>query len=229
MDGQARNNAYLEDYAFLIAGVLDLYEATGDPSWLERAVELDAILEKHFEDKDQGGYFLTSDDHENLLVREKPAYDGAEPSGNSVAVLNLLRLYEFTTGDGYQKRAERSFRYMADILQSNPVALSEMLLAVDYYLDTPKQIIIVTPSGKRKDAAPMLAVLRSQFVPNRILAVVSEGEELESSTRIVPLLGGKEAMNGQVTAYVCENRVCKLPTSDIAEFARQLKSGQDAS
>ncbi len=223
MDGQARNNAYLEDYAFLIAGVLDLYEATGDLSWLERAVELDAILGKHFEDKTQGGYFLTSDDHENLLVREKPAYDGAEPSGNSVAVLNLLRLHEFTTGDDYRKRAERSFRYMADILQSNPVALSEMLLAIDFYFDTPKQIIIVTPSGKKKDAAPLLAVLRSRFVPNRILSVVSEGEELESSARVVPLLGGKEAMDGQVTAYVCENRVCKLPTSDTEEFARQLR------
>jgi uncharacterized protein YyaL (SSP411 family) len=222
MDGQARNNGYLDDYAFLIAGVLDLYEATGDPSWLERAVELDAILEKHFEDKNQGGYFLTSDDHENLLVREKPAYDGAEPSGNSVEVLNLLRLYELTTKDEYRKRAERLFRYMADILRENPVALSEMLLAIDFYFDTPKQIIIVTPTGKKKEAAPLLAVLRSQFVPNRILSIVSEGEEQESNARIIPLLGGKEAMDGQVTAYVCENRVCKLPTSDTEEFARQL-------
>ncbi len=222
MEGQARNYAYLEDYAFLIAGVLDLYEATGDFSWLEKAVELDAILESRFEDRTRGGYFLTSDDHENLLVREKPAYDGAEPSGNSVAVMNLLRLCEFTTRDDYRKRAERSLRYMADILQSNPEALSEMLLAVDFYFDTPKQIIIVTPKGRKKDAAPMMAVLRSRFVPNRILSVVSEGEEWEGSARIVPLLGGKKAMGGQVTAYVCENRACKLPTSDTGEFARQI-------
>jgi len=226
MDGRARNNAYLEDHAFLIAGLLDLYEASGDPLWLEKAVELDAILKDRFEDKVHGGYFLTGDDHENLLVREKPAYDGAEPSGNSVTALNLLRLFEFTTKDAYRGRAENTFRYMAETLRSNPVALSEMLLAVDFYLDTPRQILIVAPRGKREEGAPLLSVFRSRFVPNRIVSVVSEGEELDNNARLVPLLAGKVAADGRVTAYVCENRVCKLPTSDPFEFARQLRTGK---
>ena len=224
MDGKRKTKGFLEDYSFLIAGLLDLYEAGGDLQWLEKAIELDAVLENHFEDKIQGGYFMTGDDHENLLVREKPSYDGAEPSGNSVEVLNLLRLHEFTTGDGYRRRAEASFRYLAETLQSNPIALSEMLLAVDYYLDAPKQILIVAPRGKKEEAAPLLSVFRSRFVPNRILSVVSEGEEQEKTARIIPLLDGKEAAEGQATAYVCENRVCKLPTGDPAVFASQLRT-----
>ena len=157
-------------------------------------------------------------------MREKPAYDGAEPSGNSVAVLNLLRLHEFTTNAGYRSRAETTLRYMAETLQSNPVALSEMLLAVDFYLDTPKQVLVVAPQGKQADAAPLLEAFRRQFLPNRIFLFVTEGEELRSNARIVPLLEGKEAADGQVTAYVCENRVCRLPTGDPAEFADQLRT-----
>jgi len=224
MDGKAKNNAYLEDHAFLIAGLLDLYEAAGDPRWLAKAIELDGILENHFEDKVNGGYYLTRDDHESLLVREKPAYDGAEPSGNSVAVLNLLRLHEFTTNAGYRSRAETTLRYVAETLQSNPVALSEMLLAVDFYLDTPKQVLVVAPQGKQADAAPLLEAFRRQFLPNRIFLFVTEGEELRSNAQIVPLLEGKEVGGGQVTAFVCENRVCRLPTSDPAEFADQLRT-----
>jgi uncharacterized protein YyaL (SSP411 family) len=224
MDGKAKNNAYLEDHAFLIAGLLDLYEAAGDPLWLSKAIELDGILENHFEDRVNGGYYLTRDDHETLLVREKPTYDGAEPSGNSVAVLNLLRLHEFTTNAGYRSRAETTLRYMAETLQSNPVALSEMLLAVDFYLDTPKQVLVVAPQGKREDAAPLLEAFRRQFLPNRIFLFVTEGEELLRSARTVPLLEGKEVTGGKVTAFVCENRVCRLPTSDPDEFADQLRT-----
>jgi len=224
MDGKRKTGGFLEDYAFLIAGLLDLYEAGDDLQWLEKAIELDAILENRFEDRAGGGYFMTGDDHEDLLVREKPSYDGAEPSGNSVEALNLLRLHEFTTGDGYRRRAEASFRYLAETLKSNPVALSEMLLAVDFYLDAPKQILIVAPRGKKEKAAPLLSEFRSRFVPNRILSVVSEGGEQEKTARIIPILDGKEAAEGKATAYVCENRVCKLPTGDRAVFARQLRT-----
>jgi uncharacterized protein YyaL (SSP411 family) len=115
---------------------------------------------------------------------------------------------------------------MAETLQSNPVALSEMLLAVDFYLDTPKQVLVVAPQGKRADAAPLLEAFRRQFLPNRIFLFVTEGEDLLRCARTVPLLEGKEATGGQVTAFVCENRVCRLPTSDPAEFAEQLRTGK---
>jgi uncharacterized protein YyaL (SSP411 family) len=221
-DGQGRFNAYLDDYAFVIAGVLDLYEATGRERWLEEAIALDRVLEELYEDKEGGGFFLVGRDHESLLAREKPAYDGAEPSGNSVQALNLLRLLELTTGDRYRVRAERTLRAFGARLDEHPAALSEMLLALDFHLDTRLELVIVTPSS-RKQAETFLAELRSAFVPNRILTVVSEGAELESHAKLVPLVGGKIARDGEATAYVCEAGVCELPTTDPDVFARQIR------
>jgi len=224
-DGQARYDAYLDDYAFLIGGLIDLYEATGEPRWLREALTLDATLESLYEDKEHGGYFMTSADHEQLLAREKPTYDGAEPSGNSVAALNLLRLQELTTDDRYRQRAERTLRAFGDRLAQAPAALSEMLLAVDFQVDTPKEVVIVAPAS-REEAAPLLAKLRSTFLPNRVLVVAVEGADLAAQSKVVPLLEGKVARKGEATAYVCQRRVCKLPTSDPEVFARLLRSSE---
>ena len=218
--GQARHNAYLDDYAFLIAALLDLYEATGNADWLREAVELEQVLEEHYQDEQNGGFFMTSDDHEKLLAREKPSYDGAEPSGNSVAVMNLVRLHEFTTEDRYRETAAQALRAFDPILKKSPAALSEMLLALDFHLDTPKEVIIVTPES-RGQAEPFLVQLRQTFLPNRILAVVSE-PELSGHAKLLPLIEGKRAIKGKPTAYVCEKRVCELPTSDPKVFARQI-------
>jgi uncharacterized protein YyaL (SSP411 family) len=222
MDGRARHNGYVDDYAFLIAGLLDLYEATGEARWLREALALDGTLEKLYEDKQSGGYFMTSGDHESLLAREKPASDGAEPSGNSVQALNLMRLHELTTQDRYRQRAERTLRAFGEQLSRAPASLSEMLLATDFHLDTPKELVIVTRTS-RQEAGPLLAKLRSTFVPNRVLIVAAEGADLAAHLQVVPLLQGKVTRKGQATAYVCEKRVCKLPTSDPEVFARQIQ------
>ncbi len=222
-NGEARHNAYLDDYAFLIAGLLDLYEATGQPRWLQAALALDATLKRFHEDEQHGGYFMTSDDHESLLAREKPGYDGAEPSGNSVQASNLVRLHEFTTDDRYRRRGERTLSAFGAHLAKAPGALSEMLLVADFRLDTPKEIVIVT-AASRKQAEPLLARLRATFLPNRVLVVAAEGEDLAAQARLVPLLRGKTTRQGQPTAYVCERRLCKFPTSDPEVFARQLRS-----
>jgi uncharacterized protein len=221
-DGNAHHDGYLDDYAFLTAGLLDLYETTSDPRWLEEAIALDRVLETHYEDKQAGGFFLTSDHHEALLAREKPSYDGAEPSGNSVEALNLLRLYEFTTQDHYRVRAERTLRAFGQVLKRSPTAMSEMLLAVDYWLDTPKEIVIVAPKS-RADAEPFLAQLRRVFVPNRVLVVVTSGQDLTAQAKLVPLVEGKLAQSGRATAYVCERWVCRLPTTDPQVFDRQVR------
>jgi uncharacterized protein YyaL (SSP411 family) len=145
--GRAEHNAYLDDYAFLIAALLDLYEAGGKLRWMQEAIRLDQVLFEHYWDQENGGYFATSDDHEQLIAREKPSYDGAEPSGNSVAVMNLLRLHEFTTDDRYRQRAQQCFQAFSPVFEQAPAALSEMALALDFHLDTPKEIIIVTPGN----------------------------------------------------------------------------------
>jgi uncharacterized protein YyaL (SSP411 family) len=218
------HNAYLDDYAFFIAALLDLHEATHELQWLQKAIEMDAILENNYEDMKNGGFFMTSNDHEKLLAREKPSYDGAVPSGNSIAVQNLLRLYEFTTKESYRTRSEKALQSFSSILASNPGALSEMLLAVDFYFDSPKEVIIVAPRGKEAEAEPFLSVFRKQFLPNRILTVVTEGEDLESYSGIIPLVQDKIALAGKVTAYVCEGGTCKLPTSDPLVFSQQIKT-----
>ncbi len=132
------------------------------------------------EDKIAGGFFLTGADQEKLLARDKPSYDGAEPSGNSVALLDLLRLYELTTNETYKERADRAVKAFGKTLQSSPTSLSEMLLALDFMADVPKEIVIVTPT-RRADAAPLLAKLREVFVPNAVLVVVSEGDSLATT------------------------------------------------
>ncbi len=223
-DGQAKHDAYLDDYAFFTAGLLDLFEATGEPRWLESAIDLDRVLERHYDDSKAGGFFATAADHEQLLAREKPAYDGAEPSGNSVAVANLLRLAEFTSGDRYRRRAERALQAFRNVLARSPVALSEMLLALDFYYDTPKEIVIVTPQS-RADAEPLVARLRASFVPNRVL-IVAPQSRIPALVKLVPLVEAKIAQKGRATAYVCEKRVCQLPTADPDVFARQVAKVQ---
>ena len=218
--GEARHNAYLDDYAFLIAGLLDLCEATGTLRWLESAIELDQVLHDHYEDKTSGGFFAVSGDHEELLAREKPNYDGAEPSGNSVAVLNLLRLHSFTTRDSYRQRAEKALQAFQPVLERSPAALSEMLLALDFHSDTPKEILIVTPLS-RDEAQPFLAKLAATLAPNRVL-VVSSAKDLPAQSKLIPLLEQKRPLGGKATAYVCEQRVCELPTSDPEVFAKQI-------
>ena len=223
-DGKAGGKGYLEDYSFFIAALLDLFEATSDPQWLNRAIELDEVLRTQFEDRHNGGYFMTADDHESLLAREKPVTDDAVPSGNSIQVMNLFRLAEFTTNETYRKRAEKALKSCSGALSSDPLAVSELLLAVDYYLDTPKEVIIVTPTGSNGAASPLLSTFRGQFLPNRIVVVVPEGDAQMALAKLMPLVVEKQALQGKATAYVCENKRCRLPTSDPKVFIEQLRT-----
>ena len=222
-ENQVKQIAYLDDYAFFIASLLDLYEATHDIQWLQKAIQLDEILAENFEDKKDGGFFMTSNDHEKLIAREKPNYDGAEPSGNSVAVLNLLRLGEYTLNDRFRIRYEKALKSFLGDATSNPLALSEMLLALDFYLDSPKEIVIVTPEGKIDEAEPFLHEFRNQFSPNRVLIVAAEGKDIKSHARFIPVARKKFALKGVTTAYVCEKGICELPTKDPMVFAQQLR------
>ena len=190
---------------------------------MEEAQALDGILEQHYEDTTAGGFFRTAEDHESLITREKPSSDNAEPTGNSVQLLNLQRLHEFTTDDRYRQRAERAFEAFSDVLAQSPMMVSEMLLAVDFYLDTPKEIVLVVPHA-REEAQPLLDELRATFLPSRILVVVAEGDELDTHAVLIPLLEGKVARDSKPTAYVCENRICDLPTTDPAVFATQIRT-----
>jgi len=222
MDGVARHNGYLNDYAFLVAGMIDLYEATHDIYWLKKAMELEKTLARYFEDSENGGFFMTSIDHEELIAREKPKHDGALPSGNAIATINLLRLGAFTSNAGYLIRAEKALKAFSGALSANPTAMAELQLALDTFLVPPLEIVIIEPKGKKGSSKLFMDKIRQQYLPGSILAVATEGEDLKSQSQVIPLMKHKSAVNDKPTAYVCENKTCQAPTDDPQTFAKQL-------
>jgi uncharacterized protein YyaL (SSP411 family) len=221
-DGRPGPAGFLDDYAFMAAGCLDLYEASFDRRWLEAAVALSEEIERRFADPALGGWFMTAGDHEKLLAREKPAYDGAEPSGTSVALLTALRLSTFTGDDRWRKIAERAFASIGQVLAERPIAMTEALLALDYATDSAREVAIVWPRGAGAAAAePLLAVVRKTFVPNRALAAGDEAD-IAALARLATFVEAKAATAARPTAYVCEHGACELPTHDPAMLASQL-------
>jgi uncharacterized protein YyaL (SSP411 family) len=221
-DGRPGPAGFLDDYAFVVAGLLDLYEAGFERRFLEAALALADGTERLFADAANGGWFMTAGDHEALLAREKPAYDGAEPSGTSVALANALRLAAFTTDDRWRQIAERGLASVGVVVTSRPMAMTEALLALDWATGRAREIAIVLPKGARADAAaPLLEVLRARFLPDVVRAVVAE-DEVAALAKAAPFVEAKTATGGKPTAYVCERGACQLPTHDPAAFAAQL-------
>ena len=213
--GRAAHPAILEDYAFLIQGLLDLHEATNELRWLDAALSLQKIQDQ-FYSAENGGYHQTASDAEALLTRELPTRDGAEPSGNSVSALNLLRLHELTGQQTYLDTVERLFSAFSVQMRRAGPASPLLMSALDFYLDTPRQIVIVGPDRTR-----LLEVVRKTYLPNRILLSTEEaGARAQEST--LPLLQAKTPIDGQATAYVCERGLCEAPTTDPAVLATQL-------
>ena len=207
---------FLDDYAALAQGLIDLDEATHDPRWLTKAIALHRSLDARFHDSAGGGYFLTPEGKPGLLVREKPAYDGVMPAGNSIAALNLLALSELTGDARLRKRAEEVMAAFATRLPAMPA----MLAALDWSLDQPLEVVLVLPQGNA--GRELLDVLRRAYLPNAVRAVASEGPDLAKQAGLVPLLEGKGAHRSKATAYVCRKNVCDLPTSEPSTFASQL-------
>ncbi|MGE0826523.1 MAG: thioredoxin domain-containing protein [Candidatus Binatia bacterium] len=207
-DGQAKVNAYLDDYAYFVAALLDLYEATFERLYLDRAKDLTEVLLTRFWDSNEGGFFFTSDEHEVLISRSKSAFDGAVPSGNSVATLNLLRLGFLTDTRKYIEKAEKILRLFYDPMEQNPFGFSHMLSALDFYLRNPTEIVVL---GDREGAETQqwLSHIHRFFLPNKTIRCVNphEGEAMPS------FLAGREHQGGKLTAYVCQNFTCSLPVT----------------
>jgi uncharacterized protein len=221
-DGRAGVAGFLDDHAFLVAALIDLYEAGFDRRWLEAALDLAAQTERRFADP-AGGWFMTADDHERLIAREKPVQDGAEPSGTSVALLNALRLQTFTGDDRWRVVAERAFASSAGMLRENPLALTEALLALDYAIDEAREIAVVWPRDATSSAAqPLLEVLGRTFVPNRAIAAASEAD-VAALGGLVPFIADKVAIDGRATAYVCVQGRCDLPVQDPQALVALLR------
>ena len=209
-----RHAGMLEDYAFFAAGLVDLFEATGEGRWLATARRLHETLAQRFAHPD-GGFFRTPADHEALLAREKPGYDGAEPTGNSVAALTLLRLEALTGEAGWREQAERLLRSFGSLLAGAPAALGEMLLAVDFLLAEPREVVLVRP--EKGDDRELLDVVRRRFAPWQVL--LRHREETPPAT---PLAESRPAQRGKATAYVCVRGACQLPVTEPQPLAALL-------
>jgi len=219
-NGQVGGVAVLDDYAFLIFGLLDLFETTGEARWLRAAIDLQDAQDSQFLDA-AGGYYYTAAESERLLTRTKPSYDGARPAANSVALQNLLRLATLRDDDRYREQAERALTSFSMVLDRAGLGSPRMLAALDFRLDTPREILLIKPDLEASTAA-FDAIAATSFQPNAVVVHATEGGHLDQLAELIPLLRGKVARSGKVTAYVCENRVCELPTTSPQVFREQL-------
>jgi len=207
--GHGKLNGYLDDYAFLAAALLDAFEATAQPAYLDKARELTAVMIEQFWDPQAGGCFFTGKDHEPLIQRMKTGEDSAIPSGNAVAAMTFLRLYHYTGEQAYLDKAEQTLRLFRTHMGQNPFGTASLLCALDFYLSKPKEIVL---AGKR-DAPEMqhfLSNIHGRYVPNKTLVRV-DGDE----PGYVPAAArGKRPLDGKPTAYVCHNFSCSQPVTD---------------
>ncbi|MEO8092770.1 MAG: thioredoxin domain-containing protein [bacterium] len=213
-DGEGRLNAYLEDHAYLLEALLTLYESTFDVRWFDAARETAEAMVERFADPDNGGFFTTSHDHEELVARRKDADDHPIPSGNSAAAFGLLRLAALTGERSYERHAVSVFLLLQRLAAAHPQAVAHLLRAIDFHLAAVTEVALAAPAGG--EVGELAAVVRSRLRPH---AVVAGGEQ---GTERPELMAGRTAVDGRAAAYVCEGFACRQPVTAPTELSRLL-------
>ena len=221
-EGEASHLACVDDYAYLVWGLIELYETTYKPIYLHHALHFNGDMVKYFWDEENGGLFLYGKDGEQLIARPKEIYDGALPSGNSVAALNFLRLARLTGDSRLEEMGERQIRAFGKALQRSPAAYTHFMTAV-MFAALPGQEIVVAGEPVQEDTQKMLKVLRSRFMPQAVILVKPMGEEGEMLARIAPFVREQKPIGGKAAAYVCQNFACQAPVTDPSRLAQMLK------
>jgi len=220
-DGQTGVQANLDDYAFLVWGLIELYEAIFNAKYLKVALELTGDMVRHFWDEDGGGLYLTPDDGESLLVRKKEIYDGAIPSGNSVAMLNLLRLGRITATSDLDEKAARIGSAFSGSVKQLPSAYTQLMIALDFGIG-PCYEVVIAGNTQAKDTKAMVRALRTRFLPNKVVLLNPVERESPEIAKLAEFTRNQWSINGRATAYVCMNYNCKLPTTDIDKMLQLL-------
>jgi uncharacterized protein YyaL (SSP411 family) len=220
-DGEAAIKANLDDYAFFIYGLLDLYEASFDLKYLEFAIELNNTLLNHFWDGENGGFYFTPDDGEEILVRKKESYDSAIPSGNSIQMLNLLKLSKIIENEELKHKAvEIEKAFSKDVIMA-PMAYTQFIVAIDFKLG-PSYEIVIAGTPDNEDTNMMLNSIRSHYIPNKTVVLRPPNDEASKILGLINSLEFKKQENDKSTAYICSDNTCKAPTNNLNAMLKFL-------
>ncbi|MDF1657164.1 MAG: thioredoxin domain-containing protein [Verrucomicrobiales bacterium] len=214
--GEAGLTAHLEDYVFMISALLDVYETAFEIRYLDQAITFQRIIDEFFWDEEDGGYFTVADDAEQLIVRAKKLYGGAIPSGNAMAMENLVRLHRMTGQPHFETRGEELIRAFSGEIEKNSMVYPLVLSGLDFYFGPSLEIVI---SGN--DPGEMLKAVRKPFLPNKVILRRTE-ENSELLTNLAPYTEFQLPLDGKATAYVCEDFACQLPTTEISVLKESL-------
>lgn len=224
-DGEAAYPGYVEDYAFLIWGLIELYEATFTLDYLKTALELNTELLRYFWDEDNGGLFQYGSDAENLITRPKEAYDGAVPSGNSVAALNFLRLAHLTGDSSLEEKSATQLKAFGGSINEAPAGYTFFLMAV-YFNLVPTTEITIIGDPQSVDTMEMVKAANSGFSPETLVAGRPLNGDTERLAEVIPSVKGRQPVNGKATAYVCKDFTCQEPVTDSDKLSSLLWTGK---
>ncbi len=213
-DGAAKLNGYVEDHANVADGLIVLFQVTGDAKYLIEARRLADLMITEFWDGENGGFFFTSNDHEELIVRNKDFYDNATPSGNSVAADVLLRLAKLLGDEKYERFAVTVLRLTATQLRRHPQGFGRALSAMEFNISPTREIAVIGEIGNELERAVL-----GTYLPDVVIVI---SRSAEADAKLIPLLEGRTMLNGEATAYVCENFVCSRPVTGVGELVDQL-------
>ncbi|MFX1464838.1 MAG: thioredoxin domain-containing protein, partial [Promethearchaeota archaeon] len=219
--GVSEIKGFLTDYAFFIWGLIELYEATFDTFYLKTALELHKILMENFWDTDIGGFFFTAKNSENLLTKQKEIYDGAIPSGNSIALLNLLRLSYITGNHELEEKADKLFRVFSEKIKANVLAHTQFLVAIDFAIG-PSYSLVIAGDSKSKDTKDFINLISDEYIPNKVLMLRKIDQEVPDIDQYSNFVEFFYDYKNKTTSYVCINKTCKPPTNDINQTLKYL-------
>lgn len=216
-NGEAKLDAYLDDYAYLVNALVTLYESSFDEKWIDQAVRLADILLERFADKDHGGFYFTADDHEQLIARNKDLHDSSVPSGNAMAATALLRLGKLCGRNDYLSAAEGALLCGLGVMERSPTAAGQMLIALDMFLGPMPEIVIVGPDNE--ETANAIADLQQRFLPRRVIGRGKPGQQ--HAQHLAPLFAGRTSAGEHPSVFVCENFACQAPVHGLDEIRNQ--------
>jgi uncharacterized protein len=219
--GKAHIPAFIDDYACLVVALVDLYETTFDPAWLEEAVRLADLMIEKFYDRESAGFFTTDGRDATVVLRKKDLFDNAQPSGNSAAVFGLLRLAALLDRDDYRDIAMRTIASLHAYMTQIPGALHHLLCALSFALGRKQEVAIVGDLAD-PDTRAMIRAVHRRYLPGRVLAAAPPDALADGFNARVALLRDKQSLDGKPTAFVCENYTCKAPVTDPAALDAQL-------